>query len=88
MKKRHIQKLKFHTIFTIIITIIFLIVLCIVKDISFAITMLFLGAYIAGNGIIHIRHNTLSRDAIVEYVLVTVIAAVLLTSSFVTFIKK
>jgi hypothetical protein len=87
MKKRHVSKLKLHTIFTIVITIIFLVVLAFVRDISLAVAMLFLGVYIAGNGIIHIRHNELARDTIVEYILIGVIAAVLFISSFATFIK-
>ena len=88
MKKRHIRKLKFHTIFTVIITVVFLVVLFFVRDISFAVAMLFLGVYIAGNGIIHMRNNELSRDAIIEYILVGAIAAVVLVSSVVTFIKR
>lgn len=87
MKKRHINKLKFHTIFTVIITAVFLAVLFIVRDISFAVAMLFLAVYIAGNGIIHIRHNELARDTVIEYILIGVIAAVLFVSSFVSFIK-
>lgn len=85
MKKRHIQKLKFHTIFTIVITLLFIIVCMIVRDISLAIAMLFLGVYITGNGIIHVRHNELSRDTLIEYILIGLIAAVLFFSSLVNF---
>ncbi|MDB5160450.1 MAG: hypothetical protein JWO99_713 [Candidatus Saccharibacteria bacterium] len=87
MRKQHVGKLKLHTIFTIVITGLFLIVLAFVRDISLAVAMLFLAVYIAGNGIIHIRHNELARDTIIEYILIGIIATVLFVSSFVTFIK-
>jgi hypothetical protein len=76
MKKQHYQKLKFHTIYSVILSIVFLVVLLFVRDLSFGIAILFLCSYVFGNGIIHIKHNELSRDTIVEYVIVSLIAIV------------
>jgi len=87
MKKRHVSKLKFHTIFSVVIAVMFLIILLVVRDISLGIAMLFLGVYIAGNGIIHVRHTELTRDVIIEYALVGGIALVLVVSSFGSFLR-
>jgi len=78
MKKHHTHKLRFHTIFSVALVLVFLIVLFFVRDISLAIAMLFLAVYIAGNGIIHAKYNELKRDTIVEYVIVSGIVIVVL----------
>jgi len=82
MKKRHVSKLKFHTIFSVVIAVMFLTILLVVRDVSLGIAMVFLGVYIAGNGIIHVRHTELTRDAVIEYILVGGIALVLVAGSF------
>ena len=69
------------------IAVMFLIILLVVRDISLGIAMLFLGVYIAGNGIIHVRHTELTRDVIIEYALVGGIALVLVVSSFGSFLR-
>lgn len=71
MKKHHAKKLKFHTLFSVLLVIIFLTVLFFVRDVSLAIIMLFLAIYIAGNGIIHSKYNELKRDTVVEYLIVS-----------------
>lgn len=78
MKKQHYKKLKFHTIFSVGISLLFLLILLINRDITLAIAMLFLAAYVIGNGLIHVRHNELSRDTILEYIIIATIVLVLL----------
>lgn len=85
MKKQHYKKLKFHTIFSVILSAIFLAVLLFVRDISFGVAAVFLSAYVIGNGIIHVRYNELSRDAVVEYIIVSIIVAVVITG-FISFL--
>ncbi len=82
MKKQHYKKLKFHTIFSIIISLLFLTILLVNRDITLGVAMLFLVAYIVGNGIIHVRHNELKRDTILEYIIVSVIVLVLIIGVF------
>lgn len=82
MKKQHYQRLKFHTIFSVSISLLFLVILFIYRDITLAIAMVFLAAYIIGNGIIHVRHNELKRDTILEYIIVSAIVLVLLIGVF------
>jgi hypothetical protein len=79
MKKQHFKKLKFHTIFSVILSAIFLLVLLFVHDLSFGIAAAFLCAYVIGNGIIHIKNNELNRDSVVEYVIVSVIVGIVIT---------
>jgi len=81
MKKLHYQKLKFHTIYSVSLSVIFLGVLLFVRDLSFGIAVLFLCSYVFGNGIIHVKNNELSRDTIVEYVIVSLIATVVIIGS-------
>jgi hypothetical protein len=78
MKKQQYQKLKFHTIFSVSISLLFLIILLIDHSITLGIAMIFLASYVIGNGIIHIRHNELKRDTVLEYIIVAIIALVLL----------
>lgn len=78
MKKQHFRKLKFHTIFSVILSAIFLIVLLFVRDISFGVAAGFLSAYVIGNGIIHIKHNELSRDTVLEYVIISIITLIII----------
>jgi hypothetical protein len=82
MKKQHYRKFKFHTIFSIILSTTFLIVLLFVRDLSFGIAVIFLCAYVIGNGIIHVKNNELSRDTIIEYIIVSMIAAIVIIGSF------
>lgn len=78
MKKQHYKKLKFHTIFSVSVSLLFLAILLIYHDITLAVAMVFLAVYIIGNGIIHVRHNELRRDTILEYIIVAAIVLVLI----------
>ena len=76
MKKMHIKASKFHIAYTAILALLFLIVAVIAKDILLAIVMLVVTLYVAGNGIIHNKKSELSRDAVIEYFLVSAIVVV------------
>lgn len=82
MKKQHHAKLKLHAIFSVIIAVILLGVLVFAPNISFGAAIVLLLAYVAGNGIIHTRHNILSRDTILEYILVSVVVLTVLAGVF------
>jgi hypothetical protein len=58
--------------------LLFLVILLFNRSFTLGIAMVFLAAYVIGNGIIHIRHNELKRDTVLEYSIVAVIALVLL----------
>lgn len=68
--------LKIHTIFSLVLAIILLVVLIVAPSISLFAAMLFVVLYVSGNGIIHSKKNELSRDTIVEYILVSAIVIV------------
>lgn len=81
-KQQRRRQLRFHTIFSVCLSAIFLIILLINRDITLGVTMLFLAAYVIGNGIIHMRHKELTHDTILEYFIVSVIVLVLLVGLF------
>lgn len=78
MKKLHHPSLKFHTIYSLALSVILFAVLLYVRDITLGVAVLFLTLYIAGNGIIHAKHNELKRDTLVEYTLVAVIVLIVI----------
>lgn len=78
MKKVHVRTLKFHTIYSFILAIVFLIVALFVRDAMLMATMFLVLLYIAGNGIMHRRKNQLSRDSVVEYAMVSTIVIVMI----------
>lgn len=78
MKKAHYSSLKFHTIYNLTLATVFVIITLIMRDVTLALALLFLFLYIAGNGIIHSRNNTLSRDTLIEYVLVSLVVLVII----------
>lgn len=78
MKKIHRSSLKFHTIYSIALSVIFLVIILSVRDITLGATMVFLLLYIIGNGIIHTRKNELKRDTLLEYILVSIIVLVII----------
>jgi len=83
MKKNHYKSLKFNTIYSFILAIIFLIIIITTPDILLGVTMVFLILYVAGNGLIHARHNKLDRDTLVEYIVISVIALFVLIDTIV-----
>jgi uncharacterized membrane protein YagU involved in acid resistance len=81
MKKIHHKSLKFHTMYSIVISVIFLVIITSVRDITLGAAMIFLLLYIIGNGIIHIKNNELTRDTLIEYLLVSTIVLVIIFSA-------
>jgi len=78
MKKAHYKALKFHTIYSLVLASLFVIIVLFRKDMTLSLALLFLVLYIAGNGMIHNRNNTLSKDAIIEYILVSLVVLVII----------
>lgn len=78
MKKKHYKTLKFHTIYSFVLAIIFLIIIIIVPDISLGLTMSFLILYVGGNGLIHAQNNELAHDTLVEYIVISIIAMIII----------
>jgi hypothetical protein len=78
MRKHHHPTLKLHTIYTLMLTLVFGFIFYFVQDITVGALMVALALYVAGNGIIHARKNTLHRDTAIEYLIVALIAFVLL----------
>lgn len=82
MRKQHHAKLKFHTIFSIVIAAVLVAVLIFVRDVALGVAIVLLLAYVAGNGIIHTRHSVLSRDTLAEYVLLSLVVLIVLIGAF------
>ncbi len=78
MKKKHHTSLKFHTIYSLVSSVIFLIIILLARDLTLGLTMVFVTLYIVGNGIIHTTKNELERDTLVEYILVSIIILVMM----------
>jgi hypothetical protein len=74
----HIRTLKFHTIYTVALTVIFLVIALLAQEIILGVAMLFLLLYVAGNGIIHGRKNELTRDTLLEYIIISAIVIVMI----------
>lgn len=81
MKKKHFSSLKFHTIYSIVLAAIFLIIVLFVRDIALIAAMVFLFLYVAGNGIIHNKKNELTRDTLLEYIIISAIVLVVIIGS-------
>lgn len=81
MKKNHYQALKLHAIYSLILAIIFAVIIILVPDLILGVTMVFLLAYVAGNGLIHSKSNQLERDTLVEYILLALIALIVVIGS-------
>lgn len=78
MKPTHQTTLKFHTIYSAILAAIFVVLMLVFRDFALGIALLFLLLYVSGNGIMHVKNNKLTRDTIIEYVLVSLVVLVIL----------
>lgn len=81
MKKAHYKSLKFHTFYSLILALVFLMVLFFEPDFSLGISMVFLVLYVGGNGLIHARNNKLDRDILIEYFLLSIIMLVIIVGA-------
>lgn len=82
MKKIHHKSQKFHTIYNIIICTIFVIIIIFYHNISLVASTVFLLFYVTGNGLIHATKNELNRDTILEYMILSIIALIILVNTF------
>jgi len=73
-KNHHTKRWKLHTIYTIVLGVISLAIIIIAPNISLFVVLGMLLLYVGGNGIIHARAKTISRDALLEYGLVALVA--------------
>jgi hypothetical protein len=81
MRTRHHPTLKFHTFYTLALVAVFIAVLIFIPDIILAASIVLFVLYVGGNGIIHARKNQLTRDSIIEYILVSVMVAMLVAGA-------
>lgn len=81
MRAIHFKTLKFHSLYSILLALVCIGVIIIFPSISLAIASAFLVLYVAGNGVIHARNGTLNRDSILEYVLLSIVALVLIVGA-------
>lgn len=81
MRKQHHKTLKFHTIFSIVLVLAGVTVLILKPSWLLAVSWILLLAYVAGNGIIHSRKNQLTRDSLLEYIIVAAIAVLILVGA-------
>lgn len=65
------------------IALIFTSIIVFVRDIALSVAMVLILLYVAGNGVIHTRNNQLSRDAFIEYVIISVIVLVVVIGAVV-----
>lgn len=83
MKREHHKTLKIHTIYNIVISLIFVTVILFERDVALLAATIFLLVYVTGNGIIHTSKNKLTHDTLVEYIVLSGIALLLLFNALV-----
>ena len=81
MKQKHTTSLKFHTWFTLILAIASIVIILVIPDIGLFVALVFLALYVAGNGLLHAGHGTLTRDILIEYGLVAVVVLIVLVGA-------
>lgn len=81
MRKKHFRSLKFHSLYSILLALVCIATLIMFPSISLAIASTFLVLYVSGNGIIHAKNGTLNRDAVIEYVLLSIVAIILVVGA-------
>lgn len=83
MRRKHHQSLKIHTIFSLIIASMLAATVILTGDIIFLAASVLLIVYISGNGIIHSKKNQLSREALIEYIIVAAIVFFILITAII-----
>lgn len=48
------------------------------KSIALSLALVLLFSYVAGNGLLHVKNNQLTRDIVIEYSLVSLVVFVIL----------
>ncbi len=70
------SQIRFHTWFTIVLALVSLGIIFFVPDISLFVALIFLILYVAGNGLIHVKNKTFTRDILIEYGLVAAVVLI------------
>lgn len=83
MRKLHHKSLKAHTIFNLIIWSLYLLIILINSSTALVVSIIFLLIYITGNGLIHSKKNQLSRDTLIEYIILSAIALIILANALI-----
>lgn len=83
MKRQHYKTFKIHTLYNIVISAVFVAIIILERDTALLAATVFLLFYLAGNGIIHTSKNKLDHDTLIEYVLLSGIALILLVNALV-----
>ncbi len=83
MKRQHFKTLKIHTVYNVAISVVFVVVIMLEHDTALLAATVFLLFYLAGNGMIHTSKNKLSHDTLIEYILLSVIALILLFNALI-----
>lgn len=78
MKKQHRSSLKFNAIYSLILSVVFLLIILFAPEMTLGVAMVFLVLYIIGNGIVHTKNNELTRDTLFEYMIVAIIVFVII----------
>ena len=78
MKQSHHLTMKFHTIYSIVLAFIFVVMILVFKSIALSLALVLLFSYVAGNGLLHVKNNQLTRDIVIEYSLVSLVVFVIL----------
>lgn len=78
MRKKHFKSLKLHTIYSSILFIIFIFIAILKPEIKFSLAISMVIFYIIGNCLIHEEKNKLSKDAIIEYIIVSLIVLIVI----------
>ena len=78
MRHHHHKTLKWHTVFTTLLSIAAVVLIFVLPNAALVIGVGFLVAYILGNGLIHYKKGTAHRDTYIEYAVLAAVAIVLL----------
>lgn len=70
--------MKFNTIYSVSLATVSIGLIIIFPNLSLIVACVFLAMYVAGNGVIHWHHGTLNRDAIIEYIVLALVALILI----------
>jgi hypothetical protein len=78
MKKRRQKPLNVHVLYSVVLAAVFLVVIITRPDVSLYMTMVFFVLYILGNGALHAKKGMLSRDVLIEYIVLSLVVLVVL----------
>ena len=83
MRKQHRKALKLHTIFTIVLVLVSLVIIALAPDLLLIVSIGALVTYVAGNGLIHVKKNQLTRDIVLEYCIIGAMMLIVVVSALI-----